>query len=150
LKLRRIIIIVIAALLLAAIGWFAYRIFFVLDHIPEAYAAWDTGTLLVEYMKVHDNRWQTSWNDLLTVLDSDHGREILLRGSRADETVVQYARTLQNQVSIDWTFDPRKPGNNHPVTRNDGSPFPMVWQGAEPNEMIREYLAEKPATKPST
>ena len=32
-------------------GWVGYRIYFTVSHVAEAYAAWDTGTLLVEYMK---------------------------------------------------------------------------------------------------
>jgi hypothetical protein len=146
LKPRHKITISIAALLLAAIGWFTYRTLFTLNHIHEAYAAWDTGTLLVEYLKAHDNRWPTSWNDLLTVLDSDHGREIILRGSRAGD--IEYARRLQNQISIDWKFDPRNPNDERPVARPDGSDFPMVWR--DPNEMIHQYLDERPVTKPTS
>jgi hypothetical protein len=32
-------------------GWVIYRIMFTLNHLPEAYAAWDTGDLLVEYIR---------------------------------------------------------------------------------------------------
>jgi hypothetical protein len=97
-------------------------------------------------MKAYDNHWPSSWGDLLAVLDSTEGRTILLRGAQAGD--LEYARSLQNQIAIDWTFDPRNPDEKHPVTRLDGRPFPVVWQ--DPNEMIRQYLSQKPATKPST
>jgi hypothetical protein len=138
--------IVTAALGLA--GWFGYGIVHTLNHIPEAYAAWDTGTLLVEYMRSHDNRWPTSWDDLLTVLNTDSGRQILLRGARAGDLI--YARSLRNYVSVNWSFDPMHPDSQpNPITRPDGSRFPVVWSGAEPNEMVREYLRTPAATRES-
>jgi hypothetical protein len=127
------------------VGWYVYKIIFVTRHIPEAYAAWDTGTLLVEYMKGHDNRWPTSWDDLLTVLDSQSGRHVLLRGSQAGD--LAYARGLRNLVSVDWSFDPEHPDDRRPVTRRDGGSFPVVW--ADPNEMVREQLNKRAATVPS-
>jgi hypothetical protein len=125
----------------AAATWIAYGILHTVRHIPEAYAAWDTGTLLIEYMNRHDNRWPASWDDLLTVLDHpDHA--IPLRGASAND--VPYARSLREKVAIDWTFDPRHPNARNPVTRPDGTPFPVTWQGAEPNAMIRAHLTHPP------
>jgi hypothetical protein len=131
---------------LAVIGWFAYRIFFTLN-IPQAYAAWDTGTLLVEYMKSHNDHWPTSWDDLLTTLNTDSGRDIPLRGAQAGD--IPYAQSLREKISIDWTFDPNHPDRHNPVTRPDGSAFPVTWQNADPNEMVRKYLADRAATQPS-
>lgn len=130
---------VVAIAVVGVAGWIAYGFLHTLRHIPEAYAAWDTGTLLTEYMKQHDDRWPKSWDDLLTVLDSDEEREFRLHGDQADE--LEYARSLREKVSVDWSFDPANPGARNPITSPDGSEFSVVWAGAEPNEMVRSYLA---------
>ena len=137
-SLRRKIIVGIAVAVVGTVGYFGYRTVYVLRHIPEAYAAWDTGTLLVEYMKSHDDRWPSSWEDLLSAMKSHAGDEIMFRGARAGDT--NYANSLRKTVVIDWRFDPSRAGDVSPVTRLDGTKFPIVWQGAEPNEMVRAYL----------
>src|SRR5260221_606754 len=48
------------AAVLGVAGWFGYRLLYTVSHIHEAYAAWDTGTLLVEYMTVHDDSWRVA------------------------------------------------------------------------------------------
>ena len=97
-------------------------------------------------MKQHDDRWPASWDDLLTVLDSDDGRNIPLRGSRAGD--VAYARSLRAMVAVDWRFNPASPGAGNPVTPPGGGTFPVTWAGAEPNDMVRSYLATRPSTRP--
>lgn len=132
------------AIVLAGVAtWGTYRVLHTID-VSEGYAAWDTGTLLVEYMKGHEGRWPDSWEELLTVLDSESGREVLMRGASAGD--LEYARTLREKVAVDWSFDPSRPGQKRPVTRRDGSAFPFVWE--EPNEMVREYL-KSATTQPS-
>jgi hypothetical protein len=132
------ILLVLAVAAIAAIGWFTFRAWYTLDHLPEAYAAWDAGTLLVEYMKAHENRWPGSWDELLAVFDGEAGSTIPLRGSHTGD--VEYARTLQRVVKVDWTFDPARPRGVSPVTRLDGTAFPIVWECGEPNEMVRARL----------
>jgi hypothetical protein len=137
-KLRRKIILGIAVAVASAAGYFGYRVVYTLRRIPEAYAAWDTGTLLVEYMKSHGDRWPSSWEDLLSAMNRSPGEEIMFRGARAGDT--NYAISLRKVVAIDWRFDPSQPGETSSVTRPDGTKFPIVWQGADPNEMVRRYL----------
>jgi len=117
---------------------------YMLRHIPEAYAAWDTGTLLVEYMASHDGRWPSSWDDVRATLHSDSEHQIKLRGAGTNDT--DYVLSLAKRVAVDWTFDPSGSGNQIPVTRLDGTKFPLLWQGADPNEMVRTYLADRRAT----
>ena len=138
-SLRRKIVATVALALLAAVAYFGYRIVHTVRQIPEAYAAWDTGTLVIEYMKSHHNRWPSSWEDLLSVMSSSSGEQIMLRGAGAGDT--NYATSLRSKVAIDWKFDPRCPVQACPITQVDGSRFPVVWRGAEPNEMVRIYLA---------
>ena len=41
---------------LAGLGWLGYGLFATWRGIPDAYAAWDAGTLLVEYLETQSNR----------------------------------------------------------------------------------------------
>jgi hypothetical protein len=90
-------------------------------------------------MRQHDNQWPLSWDDLLTVIDVQSDEPVMFRGAAAGN--LSYARSLHEKVAIDWTFDPQQPGAANPVTRVDGRPFVITWQGAEPNEMVRTYLS---------
>jgi hypothetical protein len=54
-------ILVMVAIGLAFFGWSAYK---VVHRIPEAYAAWDVGTMLVCFMERNDGRWPKSWDEL--------------------------------------------------------------------------------------
>jgi len=137
--LRRQITGLIAIAALAFVVWAGYGAFRTRRLLPEAYAAWDTGTLIVEYLKANDDRWPTSWDDLLTVLDSPGGADIPLYGSQAGDRV--YARSLREKVAVDWSYDPAMIADATPVTRPDGHGFPVLWDGGDPNEMIREYLS---------
>ena len=143
---RKILLIAVLAIV-GFVGWIAYGILHTLRGIPEAYAAWDTGTLLIEYMKYHDDRWPASWDELLTVLDSDEGRKIPLRGAQAGD--IAYARSLRESIAVDWTFDPANANAGSPVTPIRGAKFSVVWEGAEPNEMVLYYLTERASTRPS-
>jgi hypothetical protein len=143
----RKIALIFAIAIVGVVGWIAYGFLHTLRGIPEAYAAWDTGTLLIEYMKQHDDHWPKSWDELVTVLDSDEGRKIPLRGAQAGDIV--YARSLREKVAVDWEFDPASRSERNPVTPIGGGKFPVVWDGAEPNEMVRHYLSERASTRPS-
>jgi len=137
---RRITVAIVLTIVITVFGVVAHvgnRMLYTWRHIPEAYAAWDTGTLLVEYMKSHDGRWPSSWNDLLSVQNSGSGGQITLRGANAGDT--NYGDALVKRVAIDWKFDPARGDQNSPVTRPDGSRFPIVWAGADPNEMVHAY-----------
>ncbi len=116
-------------------GYGAYRSWRLL---PETYAAWDTGTLLVEFLKANDDRRPSSWDDLLTVLESPGGAGIVLYGSHTGD--VAYARSLREVVAVDWSFDPLRIADANPVTRPDGSAFGVLWEGGNPNEMVLEYF----------
>jgi len=144
---RSKIVLTIAAVMLGVGAWFAYHLMYTLQHIDEAYAAWDTGTLLVEYMKLHDRKWPKSWNNLLTVLESESGQKIPLRGAQAGD--MKYARSLAEMVTIDWTFDPAHPVHRNPVSPRSGGEFTVVWGHHEPNDMIREFLANPSGMPPS-
>jgi hypothetical protein len=144
---RRNSLLVMVIAVVGVIGWVAYSFLHTLRHIPEAYAAWDTGTLLIEYMKQHDDQWPKSWEELLNVLNADDGRRIPLRGAQAGDPA--YGHSLRQKVAIDWAFNPTNPGTQNPVTPRRGGKFSVVWDGADPNEMVRLYLSNRAATRPS-
>jgi hypothetical protein len=132
---------IIIGILVAVFGFAAYFIHGFVDtwhHIPEAYAAWDTGDLLIEHMKLHDNSWPSSWDDLVPAMNGGTDGPMQLWGAQAGDT--NYVLSIRNKVVIDWSFDPRHLDGKSPVTRLDGTKFPFVWSGAEPNEMVRDYL----------
>ena len=137
-SLRRKITIAVVLTVLGAGGYLGYRFLYVAGNIPEAYAAWDTGQLLVKYMQVNQNRWPTSWEDLVTVMNMEAGSQMTLYGANAGYT--NYVLTLHNKVAINWKFDPSRSDQVAPVTRPSGGSFPIVWEHGEPNEMVRAYL----------
>jgi hypothetical protein len=140
-SLRRKVVVVIALGLFVGVLYLGYVWIWTWRHLPESYAAWDTGTLLVEYMKSHEDRWPSSWDDLFTVTNS--AAHIPLRGAGSH---TNYGLYLRETVAVDWQFDPTRIGESRPVTRSDRSKFEYVWEGAEPNDMIRKYLKTRTNT----
>ena len=140
----------LSLLLIAVVAYFSIAITRTARRIPEAYAAWDTATLIIEFMDTHEGKWPSSWDDLFSAARAlPHGGRAL-RGYSIDTL-----STLPRIVRIDWNADPltlmkATDGKETPpfrvVTRADGSDFPTVWSGAEPNAMILEYL-QKTANK---
>ncbi len=133
-----------------AVVWAAYEMFSTWRGIPDAYAAWDTGTLIIMYLESHDDQWPRSWDELLSVAETldEHGKR--LRGANGEGGFIY--GDLPNRVSIDWDVDSeaivsaqwkqdRLPVRM--VTRADGKDFPVVWEGAEPNEMIWKYFRSR-------
>ncbi len=142
---RQKIVTIIVLIVVCISGWFGFNLYRTLRQIPVAYAAWDTGTLLVEYMKQHDERWPKSWDELLTVLESADGQKLTLRGAMAGDVV--YAQSLREKIAIDWHFNPANPSAANPITTADGQTFRMAWQGGEPNEMVRAHLSQAASTQ---
>jgi len=113
---------------------FVGNIVYVWWHIPEAYAAWDAGEMLVWYMKANDDDWPDDWNDLRTIVESEPGP--FLRGRNSDEP--DYMGRISKMITVDWAFDPQNPVNKTPVTRANGSPLHCYW--SDPNKMIYDRI----------
>ena len=139
---RRRIVICAVVFVLTVAGWAAYHIVSAVRSVPDAYAAWDTGTLIIEYLDTHDGKWPRSWDDLRAAAASapKHNRTLYGAGAYHD---------LPSRVRVDWEADPKEIARAecregtppvHVVTRVDGTDFRVVWVGAEPNEMIWDYL----------
>jgi hypothetical protein len=120
----------------------AYKAFAKLrQEIPESYAAWTAGNLMVEYSKTHSNKWPRGWDDLRSATNS-----LLQRGM----PVYMPLDTLTQFVRIDWKADTKgllQAAHAHSnasirvVTRLDGSGLWTKWgNDTEPNGKIMRYL----------
>jgi hypothetical protein len=135
---RRRIVIAITTAILLALGWFTYSLVDTLRKVPEAYAAWDTGVLIVAYLEQHDNKWPQSWDELLSVTENG----VRTRGDYGENGI---NGMLSDHVSIEWDFDPTSivdtewaEAQVRVVTRADGKDISVMW--ADPNLMIWRYL----------
>ena len=145
--LKRVVVVSLLLILIGAVylGFGIWRTAF--RGTAEAYAAWDCASLLIEYMETHDGTWPGSWEDLLSAAQTLPHGDRMLRGHTADNL-----HKIAELVRVDWDADPRElaqatlDGKDVPfrvVTRLDGSPFSMVWEGAEPNTLVWEYLKNR-------
>jgi hypothetical protein len=125
----------------------AYILYAVLKlrEMPEAYAAWDTGVLLVEYMKSHDDHWPRSWDDLAEVVAADRDPKIVMKGNSGDP--IAYVRCLGDFAKVDWTFDPQHDRGYPIVTAPDGTPISKMWE--DPNQTVRQHLKDRATTLPT-
>jgi hypothetical protein len=145
---RKIVRWLIVLTVLGGVAFLAYEYVTIsrtLRNLPDAYAAWDTGTLIIEYMDTHAGKWPKSWNDLFSATATLERRHEILRSGPA-----AYLK-FPGRVKVDWAAQPAelaraalvKDGRTppfHVVTRPNGTDFPIVWSGAEPNRMIWWYL----------
>ena len=147
------ILIAVAVVVVAVVGYIGFDMVRTVTQIPEAYAAWDSASLLVEYMETHDGAWPTSWDELFSAARTLPREDRALRGHSTNNL-----DKIAQLVRIDWTADPQELAQAEPkpdgipfrvVTRADGSDFPTLWSGAEPNTLIWEYLKEESSNKPS-
>ena len=129
---------------LAAISYIGFDMWRTVTQIPEAYAAWDSAILVVEYMDTHDGAWPRSWDELLNATNTLPRGDTRIHGTPTDQ--------FSKLVRIDWRADPSKLAEAIPetgnlpfrvITRADGSDFPTLWSGAEPNTLVWEYLKTK-------
>jgi hypothetical protein len=140
---RKKILISAAIGLLLVAGYFLSSLVYTWRHIHEAYAAWDAGALLVQYMHDNGGRWPSGWEDLLSVLEGGKGQAKMLfyRSMVGDG---EYGKALQRMVAIDWSFDPDDlDTDSRPVSRPNGKRFPVVWEGCEPNDIVRRYIQKR-------
>ena|SRR5258706_16333366 len=141
---KKVALSILAVVILLAVyfGYGIYEMAFVL--IPNSYAAWITGDLIVEYMKTHSDRWPRSWDELR------QAKESLKRQGRP---IYWKFEELPQKIKIDWSADPvalakaQSLSNEVPfqvVTKLDGSRVDARWgEDTEPNRKIYDYLKEK-------
>jgi hypothetical protein len=121
--------------------WFGYAIHRVITvRKPNAYAMQSAGQLILDHMRLHSGRWPGSWAELQDTCDAT-GHHILATNAEGE------IEELKRRVVIDWAADPasmaRLARQGGPVALSviklrSGARDSFV--GAEPNEMIWEYL----------
>lgn len=145
---RRVIAAILGSLFLVAIVlgglWLyqAYQLAYVL--IPNSYAAWATGDLIVEYVDTHEGKWPSGWDDLRAAKQSLE---------RRSQPVYWDFEKLPRMVKVDWTANPailsklQAHSNEVPfqvVTKLDGSKVDARWgEDTEPNRKIYLYLKRR-------
>jgi len=146
-KRKKIWLGILCAVVVTAI-YVGSRIIITVNNIPHAYAAWATADLIIFHMQNHSNQWPHSWNELLSNTNAFIAKHGGLKYGPAEN--------LPNLVSVQWNAKPEdlaKCQDNREtrpfavVSRKDGTPFKIVWEHGEPNQMILDYLKEE-ANKP--
>jgi hypothetical protein len=132
-------LVIVLGIVVCGVGYNLYRL--VTVKIPESYAAWTTGNLIVEYLATHTNQWPRSWDDLRAATNS------LLEKGRPVYTPLD---RLPRFVKVDWhaatdhLLQAARSNSNarlQLITRVDGSPLRTVWgPDTEPNTKVMGYL----------
>lgn len=110
----------------------------------NAYAMQSAGQLIVEHLRLHSGAWPRCWAELRDTCATTSTR---ILGAEADAEIEE----LKRLVEVDWTTD---------TERLRRSPEPLVvvrlqnrrkdsFVGAEPNQMIWEYLRQTNRTSVS-
>lgn len=133
---RRLLIYSATLVVLSTFTYYVGATIYVWWNIPEAYAAWDAGTLLVRYMEKHGGNWPDDWSDLEQLHQDEPQLRLWWNAHEPD-----YFDQMRKMVAIDWAFDPATRKPERPVTRIDGSPLVSLW--SDPNSMIHHYLERK-------
>ena len=133
-------VLIIGIIIFGIAAYFAYSVYWLVNRkIPESYAAWTAGDLIVEHLRNHSNNWPRSWEDLQSAANSR-----LTNGMNVWTPVDR----LPRYVKIDWDIDANalaKQVSGNPtqavrvVTRLDGGRLSAGW-GHEPNGFISNYL----------
>ena len=140
LKLWVWILLSILGLLLLGVGWFGYSMYrYGTVTVPNAYAQWAAAELVCFHMHTNNGAWPKSWEDLQVAWERHEGRFHC-------ESVDQ----VKKLIDIDWEADPAilaqaQDGRENPpfrvIRRRDGGK--SHWQGAEPNQLVLDYLKGK-------
>lgn len=147
---RNIFLIGASILILATggiVGWFGFGAYKSMTVRPtNAYAMQSVGQLIVEHMRLHSGAWPKSWTELR---DTCATSRLNTFSTNADTEIEE----LKKRIEIDWSMNPERfrrvvlQSNNIPtsvVRLKDGRHDSFV--GAEPNEMIYDYLTKTNAS----
>jgi len=140
-------LLVISILLTGVLLWWGWEMLYILRGLPDAYAMWDAGDLVVDYMGKHADRWPSGWEDLQPSFDACKKGDGYMRGGLT-------FNEIRNRIEINWHASPQNALLHHTpfksITPRSGNH--TIWEGAEPNEMIIQYLRKSgaaPATPPN-
>jgi hypothetical protein len=108
----------------------------------DSYATWDGANLVITHLHSHNNEWPSGWGDLEAAMRSG---AVLMRGGNSFDR-------FQDRLEIDFNVNPKEFAAASP-TAPQGLPKVIRlrngkdthWEGAEPNEMIHQYLNDPDA-----
>jgi hypothetical protein len=133
-------LLIIGIIIFGMAAYFAYSVHYLVNRkIPESYAAWTAGDLIVGHLRNHSNHWPRGWEDLQSAANwrRTNGMNVWTAVDR-----------LPRYVKIDWDIDAvalAKQLRSNPtqtvrvVTRPDGGQLSAGW-GHEPNGVVSNYL----------
>jgi len=141
----KIIAAVISIVVIGGVGYFGYGLYHLLTvTVPDAYAVWNTASLVNDFMDAHDGAWPTGWNDLRQTYEI------------TNQPNPEHMADLQARVDVDWHADPRKlAAAAEPAPH--ALPFRVIWlrdgsnaHYAEPNWLVWVHLQQpRPSTAPA-
>jgi hypothetical protein len=111
---------------------------YTLRGLPDAYACWDIGDVVVDYMSKHGGRWPSEWEDLRPSYNALALTDGRMRGGLTFDD-------LRNRIEINWSASPEGALSRHVafkaivVKSGNGT----RWAGAEPNDMVIDYLRRR-------
>ena len=94
------ILIAVGLAVWAAVAYIGFHMWRTVTQIPEAYAAWDAATLVIEHLDTHGGAWPRSWEELFAAATTLPRNGRRLQGTSPDR--------LAKLVRIDWNADPRE------------------------------------------
>ena len=124
------------ALLLAGTAGALWAVHRSLVAVRDSYAQWDLALATIQYMKEHTGTWPPNWSSLHEAYTTTPN----LRGPGPWEDVTNRADmdfAVNSSIMLTQQFRRviwLRNGRNH------------HWTGAEPNELIRDYLAQRTST----
>ncbi len=120
-------------------GYFMYQA--VQSILGNPYYVWHASAMVIDYMRTHDNRWPTSWDDLSKT-----------NPAPGESGGFQNFDEVKKNVVIDWNARPEVLVNAKFDDDNDDQPaFRVIWlrngrsihwSCAEPNRLIWDYLQQ--------
>ena len=131
-----VFVILIVGALLGGAGHVAYKVHdYANTTVPNSYAVWWVGDLVVGHLQQHDDQWPQSWNDLRPIYD---------------EQIAELGQTwtfdeLKSRVVVRWDVDVEatrqlpEPPSDLIFLRDGGKEH---WAGEEPNEKVHRYLTQ--------
>lgn len=131
----RKILLCIGAIVAALIIWFIGSFINVYRKLPESYAAWTTGNLIVDYLNTHSNRWPQSWDDLESAtnclryvpIEKLRTKVLVKWETKFDDLIKATRSNRATQFKL--------------VTRPDGTKLHAVWgPDTDPNNKIKSYV----------
>lgn len=134
------------------VGYLGFRAF-QLRHAETAHALWWTGDIVIRHLRASGGEWPRSWEDLEWVVRPGDLRPQAVMWRMGGVRGREFRRRLpverlREVVWVDWDAEvsrlarePVSPGRPPFLVVRPLRGDHVYFAGAEPNEMIRDYLA---------